>query len=45
MCGVEDIVTGERKEIHFARIIPNADEPLAVTAELLGVLETLKNQG
>lgn len=43
--GAEDIATGERKEVHLARMSSYADELLAVTAELLGVFTTLKKQG
>lgn len=45
--GVEDIVTGERKEVqyvHVARTRPQADESLAVTVEELEVFTTLENQ-
>lgn len=39
--GVEDIATGEHKEVYVAWMSPYADEWLAVTAELLEVLTTL----
>lgn len=41
--GVEDIITGKRKELGVARVGPYADEPLASTAELREVFTTLKN--
>lgn len=43
--GVENIVTGERKEVQVARMSLYVDYSLAVTAELLEVFATLKHWG
>lgn len=42
---VDGMVTGERKEMHVARISPYADESLAMTAEQWRSSQTLDNQG
>ena len=41
---VEDIVTGETKEVHVVRVRPYADSSLVVGAEVLEVLEMIKHQ-
>ena len=42
---VEDIITGETKEIHVVRMSPYADSSLVVGAEVREVLEMTKHQG
>ena len=42
---VEDIVTGETKEVHVVRIRPYADSSLVVGAEVREVFEMTKYQG
>ena len=42
---VEDIVTGETKEVHVVRMRPYADSSLVVGAEAREVFEMTKNQG
>ncbi|CAN0217617.1 unnamed protein product [Ascophyllum nodosum] len=45
VCVVEDIVTGETKEVHMVRMRPYADSSLVVGAEVRQVFETTKHQG
>ena len=42
---VEDIVTGETKEVHVVRMRPDADLSLVVGAEVRKVFERTKHQG
>ena len=42
---VEDIVTGETKEVHVVRMRPYADSSLVVGAEVREVFEMTKHQG
>ncbi|CAN0399820.1 unnamed protein product, partial [Ascophyllum nodosum] len=41
---LEDIVTGETKEVHVVRMPPYADSSLVVGAEVREVLEMIKHQ-
>lgn len=43
--GVEDIDTGERKEVHIARMSPRTDESLVVMEGAFGGLGNAKTQG
>ena len=45
MYNVQDIVTGETKEVHFVRTRAFADSYLAVGAEVQGLFEMTKHQG
>ena len=42
---VEDIATGETKEVHVVRMRPDADSSLVVGAEVRAVFEMTKHQG
>ncbi|CAM9475825.1 unnamed protein product [Ascophyllum nodosum] len=42
---VQDIVTGETKEVHVVRMRAYADSSLAVGAEVQGLFEMTKHQG
>ncbi|CAN0391024.1 unnamed protein product, partial [Ascophyllum nodosum] len=42
---LEDVVTGETKEVHVVRMRPYADSSLVVGAEVREVLEMIKHQG
>ena len=42
---VEDIVTGENKEVHVVRMSPYADSSLVVGTEVREVFEMTKHQG
>ena len=42
---MEDIVTGETKEVHVVRVRPYADSSLVVVAEAREVFEMTKHQG
>ena len=45
MYNVQDIVTGETKEVHVVRVAVYADSSLAVGAEVQGLFEMTKHQG
>ena len=42
---VQNIVTGESKEVHAMRVRAYADSSLAIDAEVLGVIGVTKHQG